>query len=713
MEIEISGIMKDYSLPLTAFLRSGTLFTDDDLDEAEDRAERLGGSVPDHLYILEADNENKLLQAMSECFGWSTVSISGLEPSPDALGLISGETAWETKALPFAVDADTGLVRIACLNPEDSGLRQQLEDCLPGRTIELHAAVGPALDCAIIDCYRRITSEADSDSGLEGGEADAREGYAASEKTALLVDPEWDGRSHLAGALIDEDYLVVACQTPSEALEEFESRRPRLILIKDIHRVRYQKLLERSAELTPDCTVRFFSDMTDLLSPVPTAADRDLLLNNNLHLATAAMASVAGRSPEESVRTGRYVDRLCQRLRIDSYTRLVLVSTAYLLDISRLYFRDEPPSDRETMLYRMLTAAGNNLIHSPAVLKMIRRMYPDLNRMKAEDVRSEETAHGNILTVVDFYLKHFGGHKRLTPHRYESIQHNLRAQIGEILVPEITEAFLELLHEEVDYSRHDRSKKEILVLDELGVASSALTDQMNSAGFECIVTMSLNQFLYRFNQHRPDFITILARGGSEQVQRLISYLAASGIVFPDIPSFVFHESSDSSLIAPLLEMGVRDAFRFHGDCGILRVRLQQILAARERESLERLQVFQDMGTHGSLEHMNVIDLLQAVGPGDKTLRISVTARAKQLTMYLDHGKLLYAECDGNTGASAIFEALSWDAGIWSVDHIKPSDLPEPNNERSIDSILIEGCTNIDELGQSKAPSEETAPAPVF
>ncbi len=705
--------MQNYSLQLTAFLRTDTLVSDDDLAEAQDRRERLGGSIVDHLFILKAADEEKLLKAMSECFGWRTISTSDLEPSSGTLGLISGRDAWAMKALPFADDPGSGTVKIACRNPEDPELLEKLEILLPGKETALHAAVGPALDCAIIDCYRNASLTAPPDdseiSAAKPGTANSEMVEPVSDKTALIVSPDPEVDKHLAGSLVDEGYLVVICQTPSEALEEFENHRPRLVLIRDTLRVRYRKLLERSARLTPDCVIRFYSDTTDLVSPDPGTAERELLLTVNLHLATAAMATVAGKPVNDATLTGQFADRLCRRLRVDAYTRLVLTSTAYLLDISKLYFKDEPPSDHETGLYRMLSAAGNNLIHSPSVLAVIRKMYPELERMKAEEVRSGNTLHGNILTVVDFYLRHFNTGERLTPRRYDTIQHNLRAQVGVILIPQVADAFLELLHEDIDHSRHDRSLKQVLVLDELRIASEALIDQMRAGKFECTVAASVNQLLFLFKEHRPDFIAIVARGSSARVQQLMSHLAASGIVFPDIPTFVLHESNDSTLVAPLLEMGLRDVIRFTGDCNILRIRMEQILAAREKESLERLQVFQDMGTHGSLGHMNVIDLLQAVGPGDKTLRISVTARGKQLTMYLDHGKLLYAECDGNVGPKAIFEALSWDAGIWSVDHIDKTELPEPNNERSIDSILIEGCTYIDEIGRGKVPAEEDAP----
>lgn len=703
--------MNDNLLQLNAFWQESSLISENDLQEANERRERLGGSIVDHLYALKAAGEDDLLKAISESLGWLTVTVSRVNPSPSALSLISGPDAWEARVLPYAVDSETQTVKIACRNPRDEELQKKLRTLIPDRSVELHAAIGPVLDCAIMEVYRETLSSFTSE--VEGTEVVAEEPSGSKtteptpDKTALIVAADMESERYLGSALLVEGYQVVLCQTPAEALEEFEQGRPRLILIRDSVRVRYARLLERAEKLTPDCVVRFYSNTAELVSNPDQSADRELMLTTNLQMATAAMASVVGESAEEAVRTGRYVEKLCRNLQLDSYSRLVLVNSACLLDISRLYFRNEPPTDRETALYRLLSLTGHDLVHSPSVLKAIRNMYPDLARLKAEEARSAEMVHGNILTVVDFYLRQFRDQDRLTPHRYATVQNNLRAQVGEILLPGVTEAFLKLLKEEVDYSKHDRSVKRVLVLDELQIAGGSLTEKMKLSGFECTVTDAFDRFLYLFNQRRPDFAIVAARGNSERVEKLVCRLAASGVVFPDIPSFVLHESTASTHVAPLLEMGLRDVIRFDGDCNIVRIRMEQILAARERESVERLRVLQDMGTHGNLEHMNVIDLLQAVRPGDKTARISVTALGRQLTMYLDKGRLLYAECDGHTGAKAVFEALTWDSGIWSVDHIDKSELPEPNNERSIDSILIEGCTYIDELGRDKQLSEES------
>ena len=103
--------------------------------------------------------------------------------------------------------------------------------------------------------------------------------------------------------------------------------------------------------------------------------------------------------------------------------------------------------------------------------------------------------------------------------------------------------------------------------------------------------------------------------------------------------------------------------------------------------------------------MNVIDLLQAMGHSEKTVRISITGQGKQTTIVLNEGLLYWAECDDLTGPEAIYASLAWKDGIWCVDPILPGDLPtEPNVRESIDAILIEGCRRLDE-GVRGGPGE--------
>jgi len=85
----------------------------------------------------------------------------------------------------------------------------------------------------------------------------------------------------------------------------------------------------------------------------------------------------------------------------------------------------------------------------------------------------------------------------------------------------------------------------------------------------------------------------------------------------------------------------------------------------------------------------------------KTARIAVISEGKELLLYLDRGRIIYAEAGSLEGAQAVYEALAWLTGTWVVQPVAEHDLPEPNNDEPNESILMEGCRLLDERQRAR------------
>jgi hypothetical protein len=96
--------------------------------------------------------------------------------------------------------------------------------------------------------------------------------------------------------------------------------------------------------------------------------------------------------------------------------------------------------------------------------------------------------------------------------------------------------------------------------------------------------------------------------------------------------------------------------------------------------------------------MNIVDLLQALGPSQRTARIEVTQGGDNppLTMYLNKGNIIFAKLGDLSGENAVFEALAWQDGVWVSEPVEEADLPAPNNTMPNEAILMEGCRLLDE-----------------
>lgn len=676
--------------------------TADQIDEARELHQQRGGSLEDQLFLLEAATEADLLKAVEAATGRPTLALTKRTIDRDILACLPFADAWSLRVLPCEEEPSSGRLRIACRQADNPVLHHKLTALLSGRPFELVAAIGPVLDSAIVSQYRNAGLCNVAESNLTHP---AREDTRDSSPTAFLITPCPQTDRLLGRLLVADGYRVVMAESPAEVLEDLAESPPELVLLRESDYGPERAQLEMAVHNLPNCTVRTFRSSVDLVAPASEARESATYLAANLHVATAALARRIGQAPEEAVRLGKWVTRLCEHLKLPPHDRLVTVSTAYLQGLAGLCFRDNPPADREVAFYMLLGTADDSLVYPPPVLNVIRRMYANLANMSAERATSKEVRNANLVTVADFYLRHYPHDVPMSPYQYRTIEEHFRSLVGELLLPDVADAFLELLKEEVDISLGMGASGFVLVLDRIGAVMSGLVECVESCGFECAVTDSPDRFIETCRHRHPDALVITADGSADDVRALVDRLLQGGVVLSSMPSILLHRTDDHDSLQKLLRLGLTDIIRFIDSFDILVLRLLHVSSEKERESRQRLSVLQDMGTHGTLGHMNVIDLLQAMGPGQKTLRISVSAQSNQLTMFLSNGQLIHAECDDKTGADAVYEALNWDRGIWSVDHIDPSDLPEPNVHRTIDSLLIEGCHLLDEMKRARMGTE--------
>jgi hypothetical protein len=165
-------------------------------------------------------------------------------------------------------------------------------------------------------------------------------------------------------------------------------------------------------------------------------------------------------------------------------------------------------------------------------------------------------------------------------------------------------------------------------------------------------------------------------------------------------------------VSELLKAGFEDVFSSNNVLDLLMIKLSRLRERLNSERAQRMEIMQTLGTHGSLTDMNVIDLLQAMGSTGKTARISVSAHGQQLTVYLERGRIVYAECDDIHGPEAVYCALGWRRGVWSVDPVTPEELPEPNNNLTNEAVLLDGCRRLDEMEHQSSTRDSTTGDPL-
>ena len=531
--------------------------------------------------------------------------------------------------------------------------------------------------------------------------------------TVFIVSTQVEKDEFIAQTLIQNGLSVIISDSLEEVYFDIVSNKPKLILIRDKISSANDILINKIKQKIPHCIIRNFNSFEELINPVPEFKNLTTLSRANLHLVTVTLAKAVGITSSDTAQIGTLVDRLCRQLQLSSHDYLKTVTAGYLQDISNLYFRGNTPSDRETAFFKLLSLIEDNIIYPPSILNIIRRMYQDLSNLSSTELVNSDLRNSNIVTIVDFYYKYFSTNEKLTPYRFDSIKEHLQAQKNIILIPDVVDSFLIMLKEDIIYQNSKGASGYSLVLNKLNNDLNSLSEILKSCGFESIHVDTQEKLIKSFHQQKPNVLIIDTIETIEQVREDLEFMISKGIIFSSVPTILLHTSDDHEKACSMLKFGLYDVIKFSGSYDILKIRLKRIQAEQEHESRLRLNILQEMGTHGSLSHMNVIDLLQAMGSSNKLLSININNHENNLTMYLSNGVLLFAECNDKKGVEAVYEALGWHNGIWSVEHIAQSELPEPNVNRSIDSILIEGCYLLDEFNNKKNKVNEKTESSIF
>jgi len=251
----------------------------------------------------------------------------------------------------------------------------------------------------------------------------------------------------------------------------------------------------------------------------------------------------------------------------------------------------------------------------------------------------------------------------------------------------------------------------ILLYDEIEGRSSTVVQLLGHQGFSVGEVHSEDRLVQEIQQLRPEAL-ILFLSGHPAALGLSGRLSLKGLDLSACPTYLVLSQYDSGAAGELLKAGFEDVLGSDNVLDLLMIKLGRLRERLDYERTQRLEIMQNLGTHGSLTDMNVIDLLQAMGPTAKTARISVSAHGQQLTVYLDRGRIVYAECDDIRGPEAVYCALGWRQGVWSVDPVPPEELPEPNNDLTNEAVLLDGCRRLDEMGRRSPAADQPSADPL-
>ncbi|WP_243091241.1 type IV pilus assembly ATPase PilB [Thermus neutrinimicus] len=140
---------------LGAILLDVGLLTDEELQMALERHREVGGSLAEVIVDSGLLSERRIAQAIEDHFGIPLVELHTLEIPPKVKALLPAEKAKELQAIPFALDEEAGVVRVAFVNPLDTLALEEVED-LTGMVVEPYQATKSAFLYALAKNYPEL-----------------------------------------------------------------------------------------------------------------------------------------------------------------------------------------------------------------------------------------------------------------------------------------------------------------------------------------------------------------------------------------------------------------------------------------------------------------------------------------------------------------------------------------------------------------------------
>jgi len=697
-------------LRLDEILVKEGLISESQVKEALMRQKAHGGKFGSQLLYHRYIDEAGLVKALATQFGCEGVVLAKLDIPKPVILLIPKKVAIARKVIPFDYDPQKNLLKVACEDPTDRSLMNELNFAARGKEIKLYVGAELALNSAIAKHYMGRDVSLDDNLLLEIPKEATETGKvpittldeAAQEvgdyqgAVLLVTDEEYSGPL-LQSILERDNYQVVMTDSADDAIDMLGDKQFHSVFIKDTVAGDYIDLIDRLRKTSPRTAVRYYESASALVLNEDAVATEGDLLIKSLDLFTSLLSSKSRLPTNHSGRVGQYVDKLCRKVGLPDKERLVITSAGYLHDLAKFYYRTEETQDYRATI-KLTVKLLRSLNYSPVVIEMLRAMYKDLGGKFTKRLPIEALG-GNILTIVDLFCDNIPFNERLSLDKFEAIKKKLRDLSGKLFLGEVVEAFIIMIQEEILQLQATGRTGQVMIYAGDTDALYPLDLRLRNEGFRTVSELSLDSFVNLFRRSQPDMMVLKLPGKASDVTLCVDDLAKRGVDFRKAPTFLLVDGSATSELTSLFERGIEDIVALDGNLDLLIVKLKKIQARIQVEAKETVQGEPSSGSRGRLSDMNLIDLLHALGPSRKTVKITIapgSSKRDKLVIYLDQGNITSAKFKDKTGPEAVYEGIAWTDGTWTVEPVSAKSLPEPNNQLPNESILMEGCRLLDE-----------------
>lgn len=687
------------------------LLTDEQVRHTLARQKTHGGKFGTHLLYNRYVTEESLVEALAIQFNCQGVMIADRDISQAVLDFIPYRVAQGRGAIPFDYIPDEKLLKIAVANPEQPNLIEELSFIVRGKKIELHVASEIAIDTAIRRLYCGEESSIDdsmmlripsdlTDVGENSFDIEAEDNKGIESSSRVVVVTNEPFAAPMLKSLVECDGPhVELVESLEEAVEIVQQRFVQAVLIRE-------SLCDDHA--AAEATVRgynfrtevlWFSNASQLALGGSRSAKPDTL--KTVELLVSLLASNSGEHETRAVIVGRYVSRICNKLGLPAVTRQKIVLAAFLHNLSQFSDTRVSKSDDSGSNRQKLMKATADLLEtigfSSDLVDILRSAYVDL-QPPATGPLPLSSLGGNILTAADLYSEDFASEERITLMKFEEIKRRFYDLTGKLFLPEVVDALILALQEECLTHELTESRGEaVFYHHNTATVDPFISYQLSSRGIRVTNSLNLNDLKQVILRRSPDLLMVLLPADNDDPLQVVTDLTSAGVDISKIPVMIITDADLGKHLDKLFSAGISDVASVSENSDILATKAITLIERNRRKNRSTHETeANSAAAHGSLANINLIDLIQALGPGRKTVRITLQEKNQTLIIYLVEGSIVHASLGDITGPEAIFEGISWVDGSFMVTNVKKEAVPLANTDLPNESILMEGCRLMDE-----------------
>ncbi len=177
---------------LGSILQQNGYISDNDLQKSLERLGELGGRLSDVLVDTGVVSERKIARAIEDELGIPLVHLSAIQIASEVVVLLDPNVALEELAMPFGIDPDSEVLRVAFVDPLNNISVENIEDST-GYTVEKYQVLRAEMMWALATYYPTL--------GLEVPQLKENLDLQHDPLGKILVEKGWIKTSHLEEAL--------------------------------------------------------------------------------------------------------------------------------------------------------------------------------------------------------------------------------------------------------------------------------------------------------------------------------------------------------------------------------------------------------------------------------------------------------------------------------------------------------------------------------